>query len=98
MWVMSSRFTKASSLRAMASSRSGMALALNMMSGPRKPQTSASISSVSLEQSRPQPSSFRIRRMAGLGRAFTAKYSRKSAHQEKAWFSARARRRMPASS
>ena len=60
---------------AWSNSSSGMALAENITSRPENPQAAARVSSVSLEQSTPQPSSFKIRRMAGLGRAFTAKYS-----------------------
>ena len=53
---------------------------------------------VSLEQSTPQPSSFRMRRIAGFGRALMAKYSSKSSHHANACFSVRALRRIPASS
>ena len=84
--------------RAWANSSGGMALADRMISPPEKPQASASVSSVAEEQSSPQPSSFRIRRIAGFGSALTAKYSRKSGHQAKALFSSRARPRIPASS
>ena len=69
-----------------------------MISCPRNPHFSASISSVRLEQSAPQPSSFRIFKIAGVGVAFTAKYSRKDGAQAKALFSCRAFRRIPASS
>ena len=72
-------------------------LALNMMSPPAKPQASASISSVSLAQSTPQPSSLRMRRTAGVGSALTGKYSRKSSLSPNASLSARARWRMPRS-
>ena len=75
-----------------------MALAENMTSSPEKPQARASISSVALEQSTPQPSSFRMRNMAGLGSALTAKYSLKSPHQAKAAFRSRAFWRSPDSS
>ena len=84
--------------RAWVNSSGGMALAENIISVPWKPQAWARVSSVALEQSTPQPSWRRMRRMAGLGKAFTAKYSLKSGHQAKAWFSARAVRRMPPSS
>ena len=94
----SSRFTKAPSARACASSSGGMAFADRITSSPPKPQAFASISSVADEQSSPQPSSFRIRRMVGFGSAFTAKYSRKSLHQLNASFSARALFRSPVSS
>ena len=46
-----------------------------MISGPEKPQASDIISSVREEQSVPQPSSFKICRIKGLGVALTAKYS-----------------------
>ena len=49
-------------------------------------------------QSVPQPSSFKRRSIAGVGVAFTAKYSLKPLFHENAAFSARALRRMPASS
>ena len=69
-----------------------------MISWPRKPQRSAIISSVRLEQSAPQPSSRRIFSRAGVGVAFTAKYSLKPLFQEKAAFTRRAFSRMPRSS
>ena len=50
------------------------------------------------EQSTPQPSSFRICRMMGLGSALTAKYSRKPLFQLKALLMRRAFSRMPFSS
>ena len=70
----------------------------NMISRPRKPQRSASISSVRLEQSAPQPSARSVFRMVGLGVALTAKYSRNPGFQEKAALSRRAFSRMPFSS
>ena len=57
-----------------------------------------SISSVREEQSAPQPSSRRIFKMAGLGVAFTAKYSLKPGFQAKAAFNRRAFSLMPFSS
>ena len=48
----------------------------NMMSSPVMPHRSDIISSVREEQSQPQPSSCRIFRIAGVGVALTAKYSR----------------------
>jgi len=69
-----------------------------MISLPVKPQASLSISSVREEQSTPQPSSFRICRMMGLGSALTAKYSRKPLFQLKALLMRRAFSRMPFSS
>ena len=79
-------------------SSTGVWLEENMMSLPVKPQTSLSISSVREEQSTPQPSSFRIWRMMGLGSALTAKYSRKPLFQLKALLMRRAFSRMPFSS
>ena len=52
---------------------------------------------VALAQSTPQPSSLRMRKTAGVGRALTAKYSRKSSISPKASLSARAVWRMPRS-
>ncbi len=69
-----------------------------MISLPVKPQASLSISSVREEQSTPQPSSFRICRMMGLGSALTAKYSRKPLFQLNALLMRRAFSRMPFSS
>ena len=88
----------APSSRACANSSGGMAFADRITSSPEKPQAFASVSSVAEEQSRPQPSSFMMRRIAGFGSAFTAKYSLKSGHQAKAAFSRRARARIPFSS
>ena len=83
---------------ALAKSSAGVLLEENMTSSPSKPTAFASISSVSEEQSAPQPSSFRILRIKGLGVAFTAKYSLNPGFQENALRSARAVLRMPASS
>ena len=55
-----------------------------MISPPVNPQRSESISSVREEQSTPQPSSRRSFKMAGVGVALTAKYSRKPGFQAKA--------------
>ena len=79
-------------------SSTGVWLEENMMSLPLKPHTSLSISSVREEQSTPQPSSFRIWRMTGFGRALTAKYSRKPLFQLNALLMRRAFSRMPFSS
>ena len=49
-------------------------------------------------QSAPNPSSFMIARMWGLGHALTAKYSRNPSAHENALFSARAFSRIPFSS
>ena len=69
-----------------------------MISWPAKPDAPLSISSVSEEQSTPQPSSCKIFKINGFGVAFTAKYSLKPGFHANAAFSARAVRRMPASS
>ena len=55
-------------------------------------------SSVSVAQSTPHPSSFKILRIAGLGVAFTAKNSLKPGFHEKAALTARAVSRIPFSS
>ena len=47
-----------------------------MMSSPVMPHRSAITSSEREEQSQPQPSSWSSFKMAGVGVAFTAKYSR----------------------
>ena len=98
MSVISSRLINAPSSLACVNSSGGMAFADRIISSPEKPQAFARISSVAEEQSSPQPSSFRIRRIAGFGSALTAKYSLKSRHQANALFSSRARLRIPASS
>ena len=67
----------APSSSASTNSSAGVSLDENMIISPPKPQRSLIMSSVSEEQSTPQPSSFRIFRMRGVGVAFTAKYSRK---------------------
>ena len=54
-------------------SSTGVWLEENMISLPVKPQTSLSISSVREEQSTPQPSSFRICRMMGVGQRLDGK-------------------------
>ena len=76
----------------------GVWLEENIISLPAKPTASLSISSVREEQSTPQPSSRRIFKMAGLGRALTAKYSLKPLFQLKASLIRRALARMPFSS
>ena len=76
----------------------GVSLDENMMRSPSSPRTSASMSSVSLEQSTPQPYSARMEMSAGLGVALTAKYSRKPGFHEKAASSRSALARIPASS
>ena len=89
---------KAPSRSASRYSSARVLLEENMISSPRKPHFSASISSVRLEQSAPQPSSRRSFKMAGVGVAFTAKYSLNPPFQAKAAFTARAFSRMPLSS
>ena len=75
MWVMSSRLMVAPSWAARANSSAGVSLEENMISPPWKPQRSDIISSHREEQSTPQPSSFKIFKIWGLGVAFTAKNS-----------------------
>ena len=65
-------------------SSSGVSLEENMISDPENPQASAKLSSTSEEQSTPQPSSFKMRRMDGFGVALIAKYSLYPSFQEKA--------------
>ena len=69
-----------------------------MISCPENPAASDIISSVAEEQSVPQPYSFRISRILGLGVAFTAKYSLNPGFQAKASFTFLAFSRIPASS
>ena len=95
---MSSKLTIASSSAARRKSSAGTSLAESMTLSPRMPSASASMSSVALEQSRPQPYSPRMEMSAGLGFALTAKYSRKPGFQAKASRTASMLRRMPASS
>ena len=90
MRVKSSRLMVAPSLAASWNSSAGVSLEENMISPPVNPQRSESISSVREEQSTPQPSSRRSFKMAGVGVALTAKYSRKPGFQAKAACSFRA--------
>ena len=69
-----------------------------MIHSPVTPHRSAIKSSVREEQSQPHPSSRRSFKMAGVGVAFTAKYSRNPGFQAKAACSRRAFSRMPRSS
>ena len=69
-----------------------------MISSPDMPMASASISSHSLEQSTPQPQSRSMSMRAGLGVAFTAKYSLKPRFHAKASSTRFAFSRMPLSS
>ena len=96
--VMSSRLMVAPILSAMTNSSAGVSLEENIISLPLKPQASLIISSVREEQSVPQPSSFRICRIFGVGVALTAKYSRNPLFQENASYSLRAFSRIPFSS
>ena len=73
---MSSRLMTAPSRWASWNSSAGVLLEENMMCSPVTPHFSAISSSASEEQSQPQPSSFKSFKMAGVGVAFTAKYSR----------------------
>ena len=98
MCVMSSRLMVAPSLAASTKSSAGVSLEENMISPPGMPTRSQSISSVSEEQSMPQPSSRSICMMAGLGVALTAKNSLYPLFQAKASFTRRAFSRMPRSS
>ncbi len=84
---------------AAAAKSSGLVLfEVNMISSPRAPRLRARSSSVSELQSKPKPRSRMISRIAGLGRALTAKYSRKPGMPEKAACTWRPVARMPASS
>ena len=96
--VMSSRLMVAPNFFASTNSSAGVSLEENMISLPPKPQRSDIISSVSEEQSVPQPSSFKIFKIVGLGVAFTAKYSLNPLFQENALFKFRAVSRIPFSS
>ena len=75
MCVKSSRLMVAFSFFASTNSSAGVSLDENMISSPLNPILSDIISSVSDEQSVPQPSSLRILSIVGFGVAFTAKYS-----------------------
>ena len=97
-WVRSSRLMTAPSRWASWYSSARVLLEVNMISLPRKPHFSASISSVRLEQSAPQPSSRRMFSSLGVGVALTAKYSLKPLFQAKAAQRRRALARMPDSS
>ena len=79
-------------------SSAGVAFDENIISSPLNPTLSLIMSSVSDEQSTPQPSCFRISSMTGFGVALTAKYSLNPLFHAKAVFSARALSRIPFSS
>ena len=85
-WVISSRLMIAPSSLAFTYSSAGVTFDENMIFSPVIPQASLIISSARDEQSVPQPSSFRISKIYGLGVAFTAKYSLKPLFQPKAFF------------
>ena len=72
---MSSKFMMAPSLCARTNSSAGVSFDENIISSPDMPSFSQSMSSVRLEQSMPQPSARSSFIMAGVGVAFTAKYS-----------------------
>ena len=88
----------APSFPANSKSSGGVALDENIISLPLKPQASDIISSVSDEQSVPQPSSFKIFKIVGFGVALTAKYSLNPLFHENASYTLRAFSRMPFSS
>ena len=99
MRVMSSRLTIPPRRQAAWNSSSVVLLEENIIpASPVTPQRSARASSARDEQSQPQPSPWRIFKMAGVGVAFTAKYSRKPGFQAKAAFNRRAFSRIPFSS
>ena len=75
-----------------------MLLEVNITRSPVTPTRSDSISSAGLEQSMPQPSSANSDRIAGVGVALTAKYSRNPGFQSNAAFSRRAFSRIERSS
>ena len=98
MWVMSSKLMIPPSRAAKANSPGGVSFEENIISSPEKPQASLIMSSVSEEQSTPQPYSLRIFNKKGFGVALTAKYSRKPLFQAKASRTRAAFSRMPLSS
>ena len=93
-----SRFTIAPIPWAMRYVSSGVSLEESITRRPLTPHASAITSSVEVAQSQPQPMSARRRSIAGVGVAFTAKYSRKPWFQENASRSARTRDRIVRSS
>ena len=96
--VMSSRLIIAPSFAARAYSSSGVSLEENIISSPLAPIASQSISSVSEEQSQPQPYSRKMSTKNGFGVALIAKYSRNPGFQENASFTLFAFSRIPFSS
>ena len=85
-------------LRAYTNSSARVSLEVKLIAVLSNPIFLLMTSSVSVAQSTPQPSSFKILRIAGLGVALTAKNSLKPGFHEKAAFTARAVSRMPFSS
>ncbi len=98
MWLMSSRLMMAPSRRASRNSSAGVSLEVNMMSSPVMPDPFRQQQLGQGMQSAPKPSSFRISRMYGFGRALTAKYLLKPSKTENARLSSRAFSRMARSS
>ncbi len=94
----SSRFMVAPIFAAYSKSSAGVSFEENIMSLPVMPHFSASISSVSEEQSEPTPYSFNTFIIKGLGSAFTAKNSLYPLFHAKASFTAAALARSPFSS
>ncbi len=82
--VISSRLMVAPSFFASTNSSAGVSFDENIISSPVNPTLSDIISSVSDEQSVPQPSSFNILKIVGFGVAFTAKNSLKPLFHENA--------------
>ena len=76
---------------ARTNSSAGVSFDENMIESPSaNPQRSLIINSVKEEQSVPHPSSFKILRIAGVGVAFTAKYSLNPSFHENALYKSRA--------
>ena len=86
------------SFAASANSPAGVSFEENIICSPENPQASLIMSSVSEEQSTPQPYSCKIFKRNGFGVALTAKYSRKPLFQENASVTRAAFSRMPRSS
>ena len=84
--VISSKLIIAPNFFARINSSAGVSLDENIMELPSaNPQRSLIINSVKEEQSVPHPSSFKILRIAGVGVAFTAKYSLNPSFHENAF-------------
>ena len=95
---MSSKLMMAPSLCARRNSSAGVSFDENMISSPFMPSFSQSMSSVSEEQSMPQPSALSSSMTAGVGVALTAKYSLYPAFQANAAFTRRAFSMIPRAS